>query len=278
MKDWLSEKLGTLALLAVGTSPIWLGGLVVAGGVMALSTAGASLLGVGLFAGAGLASTAIVFNKWIHAIGENPITFSQSAKDVFIDMPRAMTSSVIKWVGNHTWNKPREAFLKAAESGLSNELKKHFNSKAYKKEWLQHRDVFGSTPLIRAAENGRTEIVRMLLEQGASVQDTNNSGGTALIEACDYRGNSDTARLLIENKADIEAKDCLDVTPLMKASLNGHANTVRLLLAQGADPTLINKQCQTALSWAEERKHDGIVQALREAMAQRKTMSLAPKI
>ena len=54
-------------------------------------------------------------------------------------------------------------------------------------------------------------------------------------------GHTDTARLLIENGADVNAKNKSDSTSLMYALEGGHTNTARLLIENGADVNAKNK-------------------------------------
>ena len=62
------------------------------------------------------------------------------------------------------------------------------------------------------------------------------------------------AKLLRINKAaivfDIDGPDYLSLTPLMKASINGHIEVVNLLLKFGANPRKKNKRMESALALA----------------------------
>ena len=62
----------------------------------------------------------------------------------------------------------------------------------------------GWTPLYIAAQNGYPEIVAALLDANATVDLANNDGATPLFVACQL-GHVDIARCLIERGHDIEA-------------------------------------------------------------------------
>lgn len=62
-------------------------------------------------------------------------------------------------------------------------------------------------------------------------------------------------------KSDVDAAAHKDLTPLHTAAAHGHADVVRALLAHGADPTLNDTHCKTALDLcvanaAKHAKHD----------------------
>ncbi|QEG21618.1 acyltransferase family protein [Mariniblastus fucicola] len=70
----------------------------------------------------------------------------------------------------------------------------------------------GSTMLTVATFGGQPEIVEMLLDQGADVNQRNGDGGTALHTAA-FMGNAEEAKLLIDAGADVEAKDASGRSP-----------------------------------------------------------------
>ena len=69
------------------------------------------------------------------------------------------------------------------------------------------RDQWGSSPLGFAVSRGRTETVAVLLNAGAKTNfHHTESGQTVLIDAV-VRGNIDVVRLLLENGADVNEQD-----------------------------------------------------------------------
>ena len=79
----------------------------------------------------------------------------------------------------------------------------------------------------------------------------------------------DEARAWLNAGADIQAQTPGGATALMAATLNGHVEAVRWLLANGANPNATNKKKVTALAIAKARKHPDIVAALEKAGARR---------
>ncbi len=106
--------------------------------------------------------------------------------------------------------------------------------------------------LMMAAINNQLEVATVLIERGAEV---NRKGWTPLHYAA-TRGHIAMMRLLLENSAYIDAESPNGTTPLMMAAYYAPPLAVKLLLEEGADPTLRNQAKATALDMAlaNERK------------------------
>ncbi|XP_059616519.1 putative ankyrin repeat protein RF_0381 [Phlebotomus argentipes] len=87
----------------------------------------------------------------------------------------------------------------------------------------------GDFPLLIAARNGNTEIVSMLLNAGALVDECNLQDVTPLMEAIQMR-NVSAAKLLIESGANINLQDREGLSPLCLAVMSESVELVRLLL------------------------------------------------
>ncbi|TQK52409.1 ankyrin repeat protein [Streptomyces sp. SLBN-118] len=105
-------------------------------------------------------------------------------------------------------------------------------------------------PLCAAACWGYSAAVRELLSHGADprLREDDGAGYTALLWAA-AGGHHETARLLLEANADPDAGH-LDRTPLMAAAEFGATGIVRDLLRHGADARRTDGQGHTALDLA----------------------------
>jgi ankyrin repeat protein len=96
---------------------------------------------------------------------------------------------------------------------------------------MEAQDKEGATSLLRAAQREHREVVERLLDRGSAMEAQDRWECTPLISAA-AAGHTLVVACLVDRKADIEARRKEDgSTPLMlAASMNGHAETVELLL------------------------------------------------
>jgi len=105
------------------------------------------------------------------------------------------------------------------------------------------------TPLMKAVDNGHTDIVKLLLDAGADVDAFDNDGLTALFDAS-RKGHVETVKLLLEKGADVNKMDNTGATPLHFAVLTGKSDVVRILLEAGAQAAATDDNVSTALNLA----------------------------
>jgi len=125
------------------------------------------------------------------------------------------------------------------------------------------RDSFG-VPLVNlAVRNGRQEVLRLLVERGADVnQQSNDRGNTALMEAAG-RGDIRAVRILIERGAELEQKSKNGQTALMLAVAEGFVEAGRILLAYGADPFVQDSLGMSASKYAELFRQQALLGEIR---------------
>jgi quinoprotein dehydrogenase-associated probable ABC transporter substrate-binding protein len=98
--------------------------------------------------------------------------------------------------------------------------------------------------------------VKLLVEEGADVNETDRLGYTPLTSAARQR-YSGLVKLLIESGADVNKPDADGVTPLVHAIMRDDAESVKLLLRNGANTEIAGPQGYTPLALAiEERRYE----------------------
>ncbi len=80
-------------------------------------------------------------------------------------------------------------------------------------------------------------------------------------------GKSSLAQFLLDHRADVNAQTVHGNTPLHYAALLGDEQTVKVLLAGGADPRKTNTARQTPGQLAKLKQHFGIARSLGEAVS-----------
>jgi ankyrin repeat protein len=111
---------------------------------------------------------------------------------------------------------------------------------------LNVNNSVNETPLMLAAINNQLDLAKVLISRGA---DVNRPGWTPLHYAA-AKGHREMMRLLLENEAYIDSESANGTTPLMMAAYYAQPLAVKLLLEEGADPTLLNAANASALDMA----------------------------
>jgi hypothetical protein len=128
------------------------------------------------------------------------------------------------------------------------------------------------TPLMMAAIKGQVEMARALIAKGAQV---NRPGWTPLHYAATGE-NADMIRLLLNNRAEVDARSPNESTPLMMAARYGSAEVVQMLLRAGADPRARNQLGMDALDFAVSGERPDAVELLTEAKRRAPVRAAAP--
>ncbi len=92
------------------------------------------------------------------------------------------------------------------------------------------------TPLWFAVNNGRLDMVKALLDLGASPRVTDSYGNTYLHNAAGDN-KTEIAELLVKGGADVNATNQYGITPLLSAVMSNAQKTAELLLENKADPS-----------------------------------------
>jgi ankyrin repeat protein len=119
----------------------------------------------------------------------------------------------------------------------------------------------GFTPLHVAAYFGKDPIALTLISRGADVnaRSRNELHNHPLEAAIAGSAGDEVIDTLITMGADPRADGD---SPLHLAAMNGRAQVIRLLLAQGADPKSTSAEGKTAADYASEAGHSELVEIL----------------
>lgn len=147
---------------------------------------------------------------------------------------------------------------------------------------VNRENIYGKSPLQvvlgmstlsfawhREANKRRIEIMRLLLEKGATVDKMLRHGETLLFQAIRDRNQPlEAIQLLLDFGADIHYRNTLGSTPLHIAARCGRIEIVRLLLERNANFNLEDNTNDTPIVVAFENAHTNIVHLLQRHGAQ----------
>jgi ankyrin repeat protein len=139
---------------------------------------------------------------------------------------------------------------------------------------MHHRNKIGQNALHTAIASGLPVLVEAILRTDDSwrhgtwaaqyhqppIADTALPTGMTAMMMCSQDGQVDMVRLLLEYRADVNARSTTGETALMYASIIGHSDIVKLLLENGADPSAKNDFGFTAVIMAASRGHLDVVE------------------
>ncbi len=115
--------------------------------------------------------------------------------------------------------------------------------------------------LVNAIENGNTEKVRQILENGVSADHIGSTGETALMKAA-WAGYRGIVILLLGHEPHINSQSQEGWTALFYATVKGHKDVVETLLTAGAKPDLADQDGRTPLMAAAWNGHTDIAALL----------------
>ncbi len=89
----------------------------------------------------------------------------------------------------------------------------------------------------KAVRNGDASMIEKLVDEGAEINARDRYSQTALMLASQH-GHIDIVRLLVDRGADLNVRAKYNLTSLMLAIINNHDEIVRILVDAGADLSL----------------------------------------
>jgi len=124
--------------------------------------------------------------------------------------------------------------------------------------------VTGETPLMTCAKTGNMAAVKLLVDHKANVNaKASERGQTALMWAAAGKFGS-VVQLLAEGGADVNGQTVGGFTVLMFAAQSGDLESARVLLAKGADPKTIAPKFGNALTVASASRNEAVALFLLE--------------
>ncbi|MFH1066478.1 MAG: ankyrin repeat domain-containing protein [bacterium] len=180
-------------------------------------------------------------------------------------------------------NIPNNSLMKVIERG---DLKKLQSLLKKGVDVNTRNDDSKETPLMRAAQLGHEEIVRLLCDHKADLNARDWQHCTALIWAIVY-DREKIVELLLGKGAATDTGEARTRTALMWASTYGHLNIARMLLEAGADLEAEDANGHTALTLAQKSGNADVADllkgpkiaasSLQEAPAEEQIINNSPK-
>uniref|UniRef100_A0A2C9KNN2 Uncharacterized protein n=1 Tax=Biomphalaria glabrata TaxID=6526 RepID=A0A2C9KNN2_BIOGL len=113
---------------------------------------------------------------------------------------------------------------------------------------LFRNNIEERTALMLSVHHNHTDIVNLLLNNKANINQTNNCAVNALMLAAE-NGNEEIVKTLIERGADVHMKDTNGCSAYLKAFTKRHLQVIKLLLSNGVDVNekIINQEKGTVI-------------------------------
>jgi hypothetical protein len=177
----------------------------------------------------------VVVNKLIHRC-------EKEQKDGICDQPadKSIWALISDILGEDEVDKYRQRLEVARSLAMPlQEAVSRGDEEAIKRLILQganvHMEFDGRTPLHIAARQGQTAVAKLLIANGAYVDEAEASDLHKPLYDAAKNGHISVAQLLLTEGANVNARAAKGYTPLHVVALGGHVDVVKLLLSNGAD-------------------------------------------
>jgi ankyrin repeat protein len=134
--------------------------------------------------------------------------------------------------------------------------------------YLEENENDAQEALFEAARNGLFEIVKILLKKNSSfpvnLNQIDEMGRTPVYIASE-NGHTETVKVFIYNKANLDLYDNKLRTPVFIATENGHTETVKYLVKNGANVNLQDVENRAPITIAVEKSNAEIIKYLIES-------------
>jgi ankyrin repeat protein len=128
----------------------------------------------------------------------------------------------------------------------------------------------GEGPLYMASHFGHLHIIEYLVEHGANINQQENRNGWTALNLAVHGAHTNVVEYLLNAGADWNIPTNYGDTPLIiachKNKNNSHLEIIKMLLILGPDVTVENKGGHNALSYAEEKNDEIVIQLLADIL------------
>eukprot|EP00388_Colpodella_angusta_P005268 GDKJ01016412.1.p1 GENE.GDKJ01016412.1~~GDKJ01016412.1.p1 ORF type:complete len:217 (-),score=36.21 GDKJ01016412.1:48-674(-) len=126
------------------------------------------------------------------------------------------------------------------------------------------RSVTGATPMHLAARDGMLDIIELLFQYGADLneKDDDRIGGNSPLHLAAANNHPECVNRLLNGGADANVSNVFGQTPLHVACRHGFTAVVETLLSKGADPHKRDSMGYPASYWAETFGHKSVADLL----------------
>ena len=115
--------------------------------------------------------------------------------------------------------------LKTAEAGDVKAMRLLLKQGAYNSQTDHYRLLI----FFGAVQKGHCDVVQLLIDNGADINQVNGNGNSALILGA-ICGHVKAVQLLLDHGADINHANSTELVPIFAAAMHGHAETATLLI------------------------------------------------
>ncbi|MGD2135979.1 MAG: ankyrin repeat domain-containing protein [Gemmatimonadales bacterium] len=170
-----------------------------------------------------------------------------------VDRVRALLAYGVDLHAGVSADRPATPLHRAAEAGRAEVIDMLLAAGAN----VNAGDVVGASPLHWAAQSGNRAIVELLLARGADAGNATDGGVTALhyVAESEAPGAWDVAEMLLRNGVPVNEQDFEGATPLHYAARAGRRDIAERLVAAGADLTSLDYNATTPARYARQHGH-----------------------
>ncbi|KAM7542139.1 hypothetical protein Aperf_G00000018490 [Anoplocephala perfoliata] len=127
---------------------------------------------------------------------------------------------------------------------------------------MEEQNENGHTPLMEATSNGHIEVARCLIENGANINTHSSEFKESALTLASYKGHAEMVKFLLDAGASHEHRTDEMHTALMEAAMEGHVDVARLLLDHGANVNIPQDSFESPLTLAACGGHTELVTLL----------------